>query len=482
MKNILYTIGAVLLLASCTDDYKDWADPQIIDQPVTVSFGDGSISGVDVIKFADFTEGQQAVKVCNITAPSSSDGSFSPNYMITIGEKTFPLAADGTMSLNDLVSFVEGQFGKEPTQHDIDATVSAWLGNGQTFVKMATSGVFKVSVLPDGPVIENAYYYVGSANGWSGQEFKLVNGGGDAYADPVFSVIVPAVGGDHWFKILPESAFSLDNIWDSPSVVGVYTNGTSDLTGSLIVSKNGDDSEGSGANSWCLKESEFPAVAYKISINMMDFTYEITPINYSQYIYFIGATDGWNNDEKNRQRLESPANDGIYTGYLYIADPNGWGIAFKFQKEIGNWDSQLNFNSFTTTEGVFCNNGDQNLEVEEEGVYYCEMDLTSNSFKATKVNTMGIIGDFNGWGGDVEMTWNPNEFCYEATNAGINGNGWKFRINNDWAVNLGGNDSVEPSMVINDLVANGKNLGAVGTTIKLYPTRKTSDKIYCTVE
>lgn len=95
---------------------------------------------------------------------------------------------------------------------------------------------------------------------------------------------------------------------------------------------------------------------------------------------------------------------------------------------------------------------------------------------------MGIIGDFNGWGGDVVMTWNATDYCFEATGAGVNTNGWKFRVNSDWGINLGGNDSVEPSANISDLVANGKNLGVAGSTIKLYPTRKTSDKIYCTVE
>jgi hypothetical protein len=95
---------------------------------------------------------------------------------------------------------------------------------------------------------------------------------------------------------------------------------------------------------------------------------------------------------------------------------------------------------------------------------------------------MGIIGDFNGWGGDLEMTWNATDFCFEATGATVNANGWKFRVNSDWGINLGSNDSVEPSNVLSDLVANGKNIGAVGTTIKLYPTRKTSEKIYCTVE
>ena len=60
------------------------------------------------------------------------------------------------------------------------------------------------------------------------------------------------------------------------------------------------------------------------------------------------------------------------------------------------------------------------------------------------------------------------------TGAGVTANGWKFTTNNSWDINLGGN--------IGDLVANGDNLSVTGTTIKLYPTRKTSDNIYCTVE
>ena len=197
---------------------------------------------------------------------------------------------------------------------------------------------------------------------------------------------------------------------------------------------------------------------------------------FNPFIYFIGATDGWSVAD---QKLASPNGDGLYTGYCYVADPNGWGLAFKFQRVAGSWDNEINAGTFTSKEGV---TGDNNIEVAEEGVYFFEVNLVSNSIKATKVNVMGIIGDFNGWGGDVVMTWNATDFCYEATGAGVNANGWKFRVNNDWAINLGANDSVEPSNIISDLVANGKNLGVVGNTIKLYPTRKTSDKIFCTVE
>jgi hypothetical protein len=214
-------------------------------------------------------------------------------------------------------------------------------------------------------------------------------------------------------------------------------------------------------------------------------TYEIIEgsdiSKFPPYLYFIGATDGWNNDEPNRQRLA--LENGIYTGYLYCADPNGWGNEFKFQKVPGDWGSEINTGMMTGgITGDFEDAGGNFKANAGEGVYFVTFNISKMTIEGTKVEKMGIIGDFNGWGGDVEMTWNAAEYCFEATNAGINANGWKFRMNADWAVNLGSNDTTEPSTVIDDLVGNGKNIGVVGNTIKLYPTRKTSDKIFCTVE
>lgn len=192
---------------------------------------------------------------------------------------------------------------------------------------------------------------------------------------------------------------------------------------------------------------------------------------FNPFIFFIGATDGWVNAEQ-RLALEG---EGVYKGFLYIADPNGWGVEFKFQQIAGNWDSQLNSGSFTGgISGDFADGGDNIKATAGEGVYYVVLDVMNSTLQGTFVHTMGLIGDFNGWGGDVEMTWNPTDYCYEATNPGVTANGWKFRMNNDWAVNLGGD--------LNNLTQDGANITAVGSTIKLYPTRKTSDKIYCTVE
>lgn len=195
---------------------------------------------------------------------------------------------------------------------------------------------------------------------------------------------------------------------------------------------------------------------------------------FEPFVFFIGATDGWATPD---QKLASPTGNGVYTGFLYIADPNGWGVEFKFQKRAGDWadDSQLNSNNLAEISGDFEKTGDNIKASTGEGVYYVELDLAKSTLKGTLVHTMGIIGDFNGWAGDVVMTWNPADFCYEATGAGVTANGWKFRVNNDWAINLGGTS-------LTDLVGGGDNLTAVGNTIKLYPTRKNNEKIYCTVQ
>lgn len=213
----------------------------------------------------------------------------------------------------------------------------------------------------------------------------------------------------------------------------------------------------------------------KAAVRLLADAFNVTVIpqkpQFNPFIYFIGATDGWSASD---QKLASPSGDGVYTGYCYVADPNGWGLAFKFQRVAGSWDNEINAGTFTTKTGV---TGDNNIEVAEEGVYYFEVDLAKNSISATKIDYMGVTGDFIGWNEGVEMTWNATDYCYEAT-ASVNSNGWKFRANGltdpNWKINLGGS--------VNDLVGNGDNLSVVGNTIKLYPTRKDSDKIYCTVE
>ena len=318
--------------------------------------------------------------------------------------------------------------------------------------------------------IADSYYLVGGNGAWANDKSqKFSHSDRDVFEDPVFSYVLTG-GSELWFAFGDAEALDAIDANDWKQLFGT-TGASEDLSGSFDRRYNLD-----GDHSFHVDGS---AKFYRFTINALDMTYTITPLNFDPYIYFIGATDGWANAE---QKLALTDESGIYTGYLYCADPNGWGNEFKFQRTPGDWGTEVNTGMMTGITGDFGDGGGNFKATAGEGVYYVTLDMANMTINALKVEKMGIIGDFNGWGGDLEITWNATDFCFEATGATVNANGCKFRFNSDWGINLGSNDSVEPSNVLSDLVANGKNIGAVGTTIKLYPTRKTSEKIYCTVE
>lgn len=454
-------------MVSCTEDYTDWGNPQSNSQEEAVAFGNGSVTPVDVINLADVAT--EKVKVASIVAPTSSDAAYTPNYKINFDGQSFDIDADGNMAKADLVNYITNKYGKRPTKRDIDATLDAWQSNGSTAVKMVTSETFQVKAIPEAPVIEEGYYLVGDmfttddVNGWTKGVAKAFNHSDkDVYEDPVFTVSFETTKADQYWKIIPKKNIDADDLW-APGVVGPKVDGDDSMTGALT---NGEAKAGKIAK----------AGKYKLTINMMDYSYTIEEVNYDPFIYFIGATDGWTNAEQKLALVDDAK--GVYTGYLYCADPNGWGNQFKFQRVAGSYDNEINSGAFSTFSGAATSEGG-NIGVNAgEGVYYFDVNLGEGTITATKVETMGIMGGFNNWAGDAPMTWNPEEYCFEATfkapNAGVTADGWKFRVNGDWDINLGGS--------LNNLTAGGDNITVAGKTVKLYPTRKTKDNIYCTVE
>lgn len=463
IKKILLGMTLLMAMVSCTEDYTDWGNPQTNPQEEAVAFGNGSVAPVDVINLADVKT--EKVKVASIVAPTSSDAAYTPNYKINFDGQSFDIDADGNMATAELTSYIVDKYGKRPTERNIDATLDAWVSNGATAVKMATSEKFQIKAIPEAPVIEEGYYLVGDMfktkdhEGWTKEAAKAFNHSDkDVYDDPVFTITFETTKADQYWKIIPKKNIDSGDIW-AVGVVGPKVDGDDSMTGALT---NGDAKAGKIAK----------AGKYKLTINMMDYSYTIEEVKYDPFIYFIGATDGWTNAEQKLALVD--ANTGTYTGFLYCADPNNWGNQFKFQRVAGSWDNEINAGAFNTFDGAATNeNGNIGVNAGE-GVYYFDVNLANGTIKATKVETMGIIGGFNNWGGDAAMTWNAEEYCFEATNVGVTADGWKFRINGGWDINLGGS--------LNNLTAGGDNIAVAGNTIKLYPTRKTSDNIYCTVK
>lgn len=463
IKKILLGMTLLMSMVSCTEDYTDWGTPQSNPQEEAVSFGKGSVTPVDVINLADVKT--EKVKVASIVAPTSSNASYTPTYKINIGGRAFDIDAEGNMAKADLVNYIVDKFGKRPTERDIDATLDAWVSNGATAVKMATSETFQVKAIPEAPVIEEGYYLVGDmfttddVDGWTKEVAKAFNHSDkDVYEDPVFTVSFETTKADQYWKIIPKKNIDADDLW-AAGVVGPKVDGDDSMTGALT---NGDAKAGKIAK----------AGKYKLTINMMDYTYTIEEVNYDPFIYFIGATDGWKSSDQKLALVDDAK--GVYTGYVYVADPNGAGLQFKFQRVAGSWDNEINAGTFVSFGGAATNeNGNIGVNAGE-GVYYFDVNLGEGTIKATKVETMGIMGQFNGWSSDAVMTWNAEEYCFEATKVGVTADGWKFRVNGGWDINLGGS--------LNNLTAGGDNITVAGNTVKLYPTRKTNDNIYCTVE
>ena len=589
-------MALVASLVACTDDYKDWADPQVVAQPETVSFGDGSITTVGVIDFNQITD--ERVKVCTINPPSASDPAYTPSYSITIGDQVFDINADGTMLSSDLQDYVTNLYGKRPVERVVDATVSMWLGNGVTTVKTATSDVFHITVIPKAPHISQNYYLVGGPNDWKesavNKMLKFNHSDLDVYEDPVFTVIMnvnpesdtwfafgddeacEAIANDDWSKLFGTKGESEDlsgsfdyrynlggdhsfhvaagyklikvtlnmmdytykieplNIaenyyliggpgaWDSSKnqkfshsdksvfedPVFTYTfastggemwfafgddeaiDAVGDNDWNKLFGTTGESTDLSGSfdrrynlggeHSFCVDGS---AAFYRFSVNMMTMTYEITPLNFEEFIYVPGNAQKYNTSAPGMPEwgwtpelapaLRSANFDGIYVGYAYMDGE------FKFTKER-NWNAEYNYDSFTTYGSMFTGQAGTggNINCTEPGYYRLVADVANGSLNATKV-TWGLVGPATpaGWdaGSYVVMDYNMADDCWEITTA-LNADEFKFTTNGSWDINLGGDAA--------NLEENGPNLrvNEAGTyTIKLYPSRAQSDRMYATI-
>ena len=456
-----------MAMVSCTEDYTDWSKPQVNAEPKAVEFGNGSVTPVDVINLANVTE--EKVQVASIVAPTSSDAGYTPTIKINLGNKTYDIDNDGKMATADLASYISETYGKRPDERDINATLDAWISNGSTVVKMATSETFQVKAIPVAPVIDEGYYLVGDmfqteeVEGWSIEAAKAFkHSDKDVYDDPIFTLTFETTKADQYWKIIPKKNIDAGTLW-ADGVVGPKVDGDDSMTGLLT---NAAPKAGKIAE---------PG-KYKLTLNMMDYSYTIEPVNYDPFIYFIGSTDGWGSNDQKLALVDEET--GTYTGYVYIADPNGAGFEFKFQRVAGSWDNAIDASTFVTFKGAAIGVKNGNLGVNAgEGVYYMDVNLSEGTITATKVESMGMAGQFQGWDplAPATMTWNAEEYCFEATiNVGVTADGWKFIVNKGWTINLGGS--------INNLEQDGANLTVAGNKIKLYPTRKTKDNIYCTVE
>lgn len=465
---------AGLFMGSCSEDFKDWADPQTNPQEDAITIPGFTATAAQAIDFASVTT--DSVNTFSLSSAALPEGftlgnariELTPQGVENATKTTVNTSLDGKGAVADLASVVESAYGKRPTARTFDAQVYVnAIKEGQAV--LIDAGKINLVMTPKAPFIDAAYYLVGDmfttddVNGWNtiSDKQKFKHSDKDVYEDPIFTITFETTKADQYWKIIPKTNVDAGNTDASAAgVVGPKVDGEDSMTDSLT---NVDAKAGKIAK----------AGKYKLTLNMMDYTYTFEEVKYDPFIYFIGATDGWKSSDQKLALVDDAK--GVYTGYVYLADPNAAGFEFKFQRAQGNWDTAIGAGTFVSFGGAAIGVDNGNIGVNAgEGVYYMDVNLSEGTITATKIETMGMIGGFNKWAGDAPMTWNAEEYCFEATNVGVTADGWKFRVNGGWDINLGGS--------LNNLTAGGGNITVAGNTVKLYPTRKTNDNIYCTVE
>lgn len=463
--------------AACTEDYKDWANPQVNgpEDPQTIEVTVQSVNPIDYATLE--TDSVQVFSpIVTATTPCVTEYKvvFSkPEYLDGEEYKTVELTADqdGRVSAGALKGVVETLYGKKPLQRNLQMDITGYTAvGGMSVVHKATSAV---SVTLVAPFIDAGYYLTGDFAGWNKEGALAFThiGSGDVYDNPEFQITFTTTADNQYWKIISKTNYDND-FWagGETGVVGTIVDGDVSFEGTLVT-----DNPGAGKIE--------QAAIYRMTINMMDYTYKLEKLNFAEFIYVPGNAQKYNTSAPGMPdwgwtpelapALRSANFDGVYTGFAYMDGE------FKFTKER-NWNAEYNYDSFTSYDAIFTGNPGTggNINCTEAGYYRLVADVANGSLKATKL-TWGLVGPATPGGWDAAaytvMTYNMADDCWEIT-TDLVADQFKFTTNGSWDINLGGTSD--------DLVENGDNLSipeAGNYTIKLYPSRAQNDKMYATI-
>ena len=470
MKKILFLGGllvSALTFVSCDDDFADWASPQTNPQEEAVTLPGYTASATSAIDLAAVTGDR--VQVLTLSQASLPEGATVSNTRMELlpsdnasAEKlTLNVDAQGRVAKAELQSAIETFYGKRPEARTMSAQVySNIMLNGQAF--LVDAGQISVVATPEAPFIASGYYIVGNMTDWfNGTPIQFSHSGADVYDDPVFTVTFSADADCYW-KIVPQNNYDSGDIEHVgvDGIVGVAQDGDTSMSGTLTT-----DNPQAGR----ILEAGF----YRMTINMLDYTYTIEKVAATYYI--VGAMQGWTND----------TNCAFYpTSTTVQSYTTKWDGDLKFwpSSSVGNWDG-----AYGAEKGVGAvasgkivsnaSNGADNIVPPTTGEYYTlTIDMGTMTYTWTKLDdqapaeyaSMGLVGDFTGWadGADVVMAQvTPHNWYVHATIA--TDGGLKFRVDGKWDVNWG--DDADISVLnYGQGVAGGGNITVPAGTYDVY--------------
>lgn len=448
-KTLLYSLAAMasLALASCAGDYDDWANPQANEQEASaakygVTFANGSEA-----------EGSMADEdgIINLVTVNSSDANVSGFTLKDL--KVNGEAINGTMignsvqvSASELEKLVCDQNkSRASVARDlkVETQVSINLASGDAVsftTKGKTTGKFTPTATP--PLDEKGYYMLGQVNGneWDAKSPVWMT----KMSDGVYQLKVTTEKDKNYFKFYEGSKWDESGNWDviNKGVMGCEKDGCEDASGTIYYT----------GDSWGTPQTMVIAGTgtWIVTLDMNNLSYSVgKPI-----LYMAGDANGWATNDY------LAGEDGVhFTGFMFL---NQNGFKFCTQPEWKGTNYGANFDTAPDAANI--------TMTEEAGYYKVDVDLGSKSYVLTPITTIGIIGSASpkGWDSDVDMTYVPynaetKELGYwEIKDVTFTSGEIKFRANDDWAINWGGD--------VNALTQGGDNISVDAGTydIKLY--------------
>ena len=442
-KTFLYSLAvlASVSLASCNGDYDDWANPQTNPQEASAAqYGITFTAGPEAECNMPDEDG-----VINLVTVNSTDANVSGYTLIDLKVNGEAIESGEIIGNNIQVNATELEKilckqnkSRASVARDInvESKVSVNLASGDA-VAINTVGetTGKITTSPTPAVDAKGYYMLGevNGNGWTATSPVWMT----QVSDGVYQLKVTTEKDKNYFKFYEGSKWDESGNWDviNKGVMGCEKDGCDDASGTIYYT----------GDSWGTPQSMVIAGAgtWIVTLDMNNLSYSVgKPI-----LYMAGDANGW----KQIDYLSSE--DGVhFTGYMYL---NQNGFKFCTQKD---WDG-------TNYGGAFFGESEDNIMMTQEaGFYQVDVDLSAKTYTLTPFS-IGIIGNAtpSGWDSDTDMTYNPEERCWEIKGVELSDGEMKFRANDNWdGLNWGGE--------LDNLKQDGPNIVVAAGTydIKLY--------------
>lgn len=438
----------VLIFTACMEDFNgDVAAPQQWEQETakTIGFKAEKVGTIDLNTVAS-----EKVKVCSITKPALTAGRVK-GYALYLNEKvTLEVDSLGQVKTSALQDSIVSIYGKRPELRTLNGRLYALVAlGGQTL--RSDSVALTLAVKPKAPFIAEEYYILVWDKSTIGPTVTRFNHTGDVYENPIFTIVTKVVAGAEWLVGTKKYASPIEQETVEPGTgrLGNATEGSDATEGTLVPEGN---------------RMKFKAAGWtKIELNMADYTYKVTVLgNVSPFLYVPGNHQGW-----------SPAT----APFVHSTDFMNYGGfvsldgEFKFTSEK-SWDG-VNYGAGAKDGTLSTDGGAGNLKAEK-GFYLLKANISSLTWSAVLIQTFGLIGSATdgGWDTSTPMTFDAAKSEYSIT-ATLKDGELKFRANDAWDVNLGGDPE--------HLTFGGANIAVKAGTYKITLSLSDAQKYTCTI-